>query len=105
MAAFVKDITTQSGYLVITFDSGPPKQFPIADVLRAADIPALTYSQVASIKALANLIVILVRTLVDREVLDESFLEDGDIDLDDIVEAIENMGGDYGDPDLTGSEE
>ena len=101
MPQFVKDITFVSGFIVVTFDSGPPRQYPIAAVLRAADIPALTYSQVASIKALANLIVIVVRTLIDRQVLDESFLESNEMDLDTIIYAIEQMGGDYSDPDLS----
>ena len=100
----VKSVTFQSGFIVVQEDSGPPRQWAIKDVLRAADIPALTYSQVSSIKALSNLIVILVRTLIDNGTLGETFLEDGDYNLDDITEAIANMGGDYGEPDLTGSE-
>jgi len=100
----IKSISFEAGFITVGTDSGPPRQWAIADVLRAADIPALTYSQVSSITALANLVVILVRTLIDRQILDESFLEEGDMNLDDIVESLENMGGDYGDPDLTGSE-
>ena len=99
----IKNISFEAGFIVVETD-GPPRQYAIADMLRAADIPALTYSQVSSIKALANLVAILVRTLIDRQVLGESFLEDGDINLDDMVEALENMGGDYGEPDLSGSE-
>lgn len=89
------------GYIKITDDGGQSHLIGIADALRAADIPALTYQQVAAIKTLANLIVILVRTLIDRQVLGESFLEDGDIDLDDIVGTIEAMGGNYVEPDLS----
>jgi len=101
----VTNLTFEAGFIVVHRDSGAPKKYSIADVLRAADIPAgLTYTQVTAVTALANLVVILIRTLVDRQVLGESFLEDGDYNLDDLVEAIENMGGDYGDPDLTGSE-
>lgn len=101
MAEKVTNITFESGYIVVTKDSGSPKRYNIADMLRAADIPALTYSQVDQITTLANLVVVLVRTLIDRQILDESFLEDGGYNLDDIVETIEGMGGDYGDPDLT----
>ena len=32
---------------------------------------------------------------------DEDFLEDGDYNLDDMIEAIGNLGGDYDEPDLT----
>jgi len=103
--AVVTGITFEAGYITIHYDSGAPVQQDVASILRALDIPTgITYSQVSSVTALANLVVILIRTLIDREILSESFLEGGDINLDDIVEAIENMGGDYGDPDLTGSE-
>lgn len=89
------------GYIKITEDGGQSHLIAIVDVLRAADIPALTYEQVAAIKTLANLVVILVRTLIDRQILDESFLEEGEYDLADLIETIESMGGDYGEPDLS----
>jgi len=99
------DFSTEPGYIFVTDDAGNRSKFSLAGMLRAADIPTgLTYSQITGITALANLIVILIRTLIDRNVLDEDFLEESDIDLNTIVEAIENMGGDYGNPDLTGSE-
>jgi len=98
----VKSLAFSAGYITVTNDDGPPVRYPIADVLRALDIPTgLTYAQVGAIKTLANLVAVLVRTLIDRQVLDESFLEDGDYNLDDVIESIENMGGDYGAPDLT----
>ena len=89
------------GFLRITDDGGAKHQIAIADVLRAADIPALTYSQVGAIKTLANMVVVLIRTLIDRQILNESFMENDDYDLDAIIESIEDMGGDYGEPDLT----
>lgn len=102
----IENIEFTAGYIDITYSKGGiKKRWNIADILRAADIPTgLTYTQITSLTALANLVVILVRTLIDRDVLTESFLEDGDVSLDYLVDAIENMGGDYGDPDLTGSE-
>ena len=95
------NVEFESGYIVLTDVNGHKTRYPIADVLRAADIPAITYSQVAQITTLANLVVVLVRTLIDKGVLDESFLEDGGYNLDDLIETIKGMGGDYGDPDLT----
>ena len=98
----VKDIAFTAGYITVTRDDGPPTQYSIADVLRALDIPTgLTYSQVGAITTLANLMVVLIRTLIARDVLDESFLEDGEYDLNSIVEAIDEMGGDYVKPDLS----
>jgi len=93
-------VTTTPGYLVVTID-GKSTQFPIDAVLRAADIPTgLTYQQVGAITTLANLVVVLIRTLIAREVLDENFLEKGEFDLDSIIWTIENMGGSYDLPDL-----
>ena len=89
------------GYLVTVDANGNEiEQTPISTVLRAADIPSLTYSQVQAITSLANLVAVLIRTLVDRDILDESFMEDGDYDLAAIVQSIEDMGGDYGEPDI-----
>ena len=91
---------TEPGYLVIEED-GRRSQLAISEILRAADIPALTYEQVGAIKTLANLIVVLIRTLIARDVLDEQFLEDGGYDLPAIIQTIEDMGGDFVEPDLT----
>ena len=97
----VTDIVFESGYMVVHRDHGAPVRYPIASTIRAVDIPALTYTQVASLSTVANLIVVLIRTLIARDILDEDFLEDGDYNLDDIIETIGNLGGDYGEPDLT----
>ncbi len=99
----VENVTTEAGYIVITKQAGGiPERFAIADVLRAADIPALTHSQVATISTLANLIVILVRTLIKRGILDEEFKDNQgmDWDLDHLIYAFEQMGGSYHEPDL-----
>lgn len=94
-------VTTEPGFLIIEID-GKKTQYPISAVLRAADIPVgLTYAQVGAIKTLANLVVVLIRTLIARDVLDEAFMEEGDYDLAAIVKTIEDMGGDFGEPDLT----
>jgi len=93
----------EAGYIVTTDERGNRTRHAIADVLRAADIPALTYAQVAAIRILANLIVVLIRTLIDRGTLDESFLEDDDFDLDAIVAVVENIGGSYHEPDILGT--
>ena len=97
----VRSLGFEAGYIVITEDNGQRTRQPVSDVLRALDIPVgITYAQVASISALANLVVVLIRTLIDREVLNESFLEDDDYDLDALIVAIEAMGGSYHEPSL-----
>ena len=91
----------EPGFIIVEID-GQRTQYPIADILRAADIPiGLTCVQVRAITTLANLLVVLIRTLIDRQILNESFLEDGDYDLAAIVQSIEDMGGDYGEPDIS----
>jgi len=96
----VKKVEFESGSLVITEDFGLKTRYPIAPVLRAVDIPNLTHSQVSAISSLANLVAVLIRTLIARDVLDESFLENDELDLDHIIYAIEQMGGAYHEPDL-----
>jgi len=99
----IKSLTVEPGFILIDNGSGPPRQVPIADVLRALDIPiGLTHEQVAGISLLANLFTILVRTLIDRDVLDEDFADSlgMDWDLDHLVYAVEQMGGSYHDPNL-----
>jgi hypothetical protein len=71
-------------------------------MLRASDIPTgITHTQVSAISTLADMVAVLIRTLIARNVLDESFMEKGDYNLDFIVKSIETMGGDYSNPDLT----
>ena len=66
----------EAGFITVTYENGTRTKFPIADVLRAGDIPTgLTATQVSGITTLANLVAVLIRTLIDRQVLDESFLE------------------------------
>lgn len=91
-----------AGYVILTYDNNVTKSIPISDVLRAADIPALTSSNVASLKALANLIVILIRTLISRQIIDEDFADDAGLawELDDLIEAIEDIGGSFHEPTL-----
>ena len=102
----IKNVIFSSGFITLVRDEGADTKYAIADVLRALDIPTgITYTQVASISALANLVVILIRTLIDRDILNESFLEDDDIDLDHIIAAIEAMGGSYHAPGLEAADE
>ncbi len=98
----VKDIAFSSGYITVTHESGVPRRYPIAKVLRALDIPiGLTYAQVGAIKTLANLTAVLIRTLIARDYLDDDFLEKGEYNLESITESIEEMGGDYKEPDIS----
>ena len=86
---------------MVTEEGDTKTSHAIADVLRALDIPTgLTYEQIGAITTLANLQIVMIRTLIDKGILDGNFLEDGQFDLDLINQAIEDMGGSYTDPDL-----
>ncbi len=101
MADEVSKLEFEKGFMTLTDSYGRSTKYPIADMLSATDIPAgLTHTQVPDISSLANLLVVLIRTLIDRQVIDESFLENDDYDLDAIIYAIEKMGGAYHDPDI-----
>jgi len=93
-------LSAAAGYLVWEED-GKRSQLAIANILRAADIPALTYEQVGAIKALANMFAVLYRALISKDILDDGLLEDGGYDMSAIVQTIEDMGGDFIEPDLT----
>lgn len=95
-------IEFDAGYIYVTEPSGARTQTAVAGILRALDIPTgLTYSQVQGLTALANGLAVLVRTLIHKEILNEDFLEEGEYNLLHITEFIEELGGDYGDPDLS----
>ncbi len=103
MANDIRGVTLEPGFIVIDSGSGPPTRFPIADVLRQPDIPTgLTHAQVAGIGLLANLMSILLRTLMDKDILDETFADQFGMDwsLNSIIYAIEQLGGTYHDPDF-----
>ncbi len=98
----IENVIFESGFIVLVRENNRRTRYPIADVLRALDIPTgLTFSQVSAITTLANLIVVLVRTLIARGVLDDAFLETGDYDLELIKQSIADMGGDYGEPNVS----
>ena len=102
MAKDTDKVELTPGTITLTDSHGRKTSHAIASLLRATDIPTgLTYAQVGAISTLASLVVVLVRTLIHRGVLDDSFLEKGEYDLATIIEVLENMGADFGVPDIT----
>ncbi len=98
-----RSVKVEPGFIVIDSGSGPPTRYPIADVIRQPDVPTgLTHEQVAGVSLIANLVVILIRTLIDKGILDETFADGGDDgmnwDLDHLIYAIEQLGGVYHEP-------
>ncbi len=98
----IENITFEAGFMVLTREHNRQTRYPIADVLRALDIPTgLTFSQVGAITSLANMFVVLLRTLIHKGVLNEDFLEDGGYNITILQQSIEDMGGDYTEPNVT----
>lgn len=99
----VASIAFEPGFLITKDANGKGiMKYPIATGLRVEDIPVgLTYTQVQAITSLANLVAVLIRTLIDKQVLNTSFLENDDYSLDAVIQSIERMGGDYGEPDIS----
>ena len=99
---------TEPGYITIGRDSGPPVRYPVSQLLRVADVPVgLTHTQVAGLSLLGNLCAIIIRTLIDRDILDETFADSlgMDWDLDHIIYALEQLGGSYSDPNFDNVED
>lgn len=48
MALKVEDISFEAGYITVRTNVGPPTRYPIADILRALDIPDLSATQITS---------------------------------------------------------
>lgn len=99
---------TEPGYIKVVPDSGPPVRYPIADILRALDIPVgLTHLQVDGIRLLSNLMVVVIRTLMEKDILNEQFLDEFgmDYDLEHLEYAIEQLGGSFSDPDFDNVED
>ena len=93
-------VTTKPGYIVVEID-GQSTQYSVAEFLRAADIPLLTHEKVREITSSVNLLFVLIRTLIAKGILNNEFLEEGEYDLEAIIQATEDMGGDYSMPDIS----
>lgn len=85
----VREITFEAGFIVVTKEGGgPPNKNAVKDILRAADIPVLTIDKLTVLSRLAKLTAIMLETLIDRKILDESFAND--YDLDWMIEILED---------------
>lgn len=96
MSGYVQDITFEAGSLVVTKE-GRETRHDIASVLRAADIPAdLNITSLSLLTKLANLFEILLKDLLNREVISEEFY--AEYDLDHFLEILTNeLATDIGD--------
>ncbi|MFA5384146.1 MAG: hypothetical protein WC364_05705 [Eubacteriales bacterium] len=77
-------------------------RLPITDYLRANDIPVgLTHTQVDGVRILANLVAIITRTLMDKDIIVTDLGDpESQWDLEAMVHAVEQLGGSFTDPDI-----
>ena len=98
MAQKVREITT--GFITLEGVGNIPVKHAI-NVTPTDIIGDITQVQISSLRTIANLLAVLIRTLIARDVLDEQFMEDNEYDLPAIIQSIENLGGDFGEPDIS----
>lgn len=94
---------SEPGFITIQRSSGPPIRYPVSDLLQATDIPTgLTHEQVIGLTIIANVLAVLIRTLIARDILDESFADSAGLssDLDQLIYILEQLGGAYHEPDF-----
>lgn len=97
--ATIVKVEHKLGFLITTDESGNRREMPLKSMLRVDDIPVgLTYTQIGAISSLANLIGLLIQTLIEFGVIEDEFADD--YDLPAITQAIALMGGDYSAIDL-----
>lgn len=99
--ALLADILYEPGYFVHVYDDGTRKSIPVSSILRALDIPiGLNHVWMKEITTLANLVADLTKKLIAAGVLDAEFTGEDGYDLEAIIQTIEDMGGNYAEPDL-----
>jgi hypothetical protein len=74
----VKDVRLVNGKLRVTTDI-ESKEYDIANYLQATDVPDLTISSLSLLTSLAQVVMVLVKTLVEQEQLDETLVSGFDL--------------------------
>ena len=98
----LENVIFEAGYITLVYTNSRKVRHAVSDILRALDIPTgLTHEQVPSVTTLSNIDAVLIRTLIARGYLDDDFLEKGEYNLESITESIEEMGGNYEEPDIS----
>jgi len=91
--AKVQNVTVEPGYLVITHDSGPPKQIALTSLLRAVDVPDLNIDSLTLLTNLAQVVSILLETLIEYGLVEEDFASG--YDLGYMVETLEDLNAEF----------
>lgn len=75
----VKSITFGPSYIEVTDDSGNVRKHDLTNIVRAGDIPDLTISSMSLLTTLAQVLAVVVKTLIDQDILDESLVDGYDL--------------------------
>ena len=84
----IKNVQLIAGKLVVTPDEGGARSYDIANYLRAADIPDLTITSLTLLTTLAQVMMVLVKTLVEQDVIGEELVSGFDLQylLDTLID-------------------
>ena len=83
-----REIEFEAGYIVVTDDGGRRTRHTIANMVRPVDVPDVPIASLTLLTKTADLLTILIKTLIERDILDENF-EDG-YDLQHVVDTLED---------------
>jgi len=78
------DVHSEPGYIILQRASGPPVKYPLASLITTGDMPddmtpEQTIDMMPVLNSLAQLIVILWKTLMEADILGEEYADNWDI--------------------------
>lgn len=78
----------EAGYIVTTDESGNRRRYPISAVLRSADIPDLGIASLTLLTTLAQVVMVLVKTMVEQGQIGEELVSGFDLQylLDTLID-------------------
>lgn len=83
----------EPGFITVTDDGARKTRHEIAPVIRPVDVPDLTISSLSLLTELANILIVIVKTLIDKDILDESYEDDWDLAA--LVERLESLKAEF----------
>lgn len=95
----IKTIAFEPGFIVITEEGGCRTRHPVTTILRALDIPALVISRLPPVTALANILIIVLRALLETDVISQGLSDEYDLDF--LIAALSTLEAEW---DLSGME-
>lgn len=76
----IKSISFKPGFIVVETDQGgPPREYSAKRFLQAADIPDLTINSLSLLTTLAQVVMVLTKTLVEQGIIGEELVSGFDM--------------------------